>query len=97
MIGDAIDIRAPFDFAFVTFLLSCTYVYLALPYISPESMSNKKKPGPQGIASFFAPLRILVPQRLRTINGGIKKHYGVVILCAGIFLGVVSVAKLLGL
>ncbi|KAL7809367.1 hypothetical protein V8C44DRAFT_350543 [Trichoderma aethiopicum] len=90
MLGDAIDIRAPFHLAFVTFLLSCTYVHFTLPYISPESMSNKKKPGPPGIAGFFAPLKILVPQRLRTSQGNIKKHYGVIVLCAGIFLGVLA-------
>lgn len=88
MIGDAIDIRAPFDIACITFLIACVYVRFGLPYISPESMSNKK-PGRQGIAGFFAPLKILVPQRMRSANGSIKKHYGVVILCAGIFLGVV--------
>ncbi|KAL5090201.1 hypothetical protein Trisim1_004721 [Trichoderma cf. simile WF8] len=90
MVGDAIDIRAPFDIAFVTFLISCAYVHFALPYISPESMSSKKKPGQQGIAGFFAPLKILVPQRVRTSSGGIKKHYGVIVLCAGIFLGVLA-------
>ncbi|KAJ4854463.1 uncharacterized protein T069G_11442 [Trichoderma breve] len=90
MVGDAIDIRAPFDIAFITFLISCTYVHFALPYISPDSMSSKKKPGQQGIAGFFAPLKILVPQRVRTSNGGIKKHYGVIVLCAGIFLGVLA-------
>lgn len=95
MLGDAIDIRAPFHLAFVTFLLSCTYVHFALPYISPESMSNKKKPGPPGIAGFFAPLKILVPQRLRTSQGNIKKHYGVIVLCAGIFLGVVRGASII--
>lgn len=88
MIGDAIDIRAPFDIACITFLIACVYVRFGLPYISPESMSNKK-PGRQGIAGFFAPLKILVPQRMRSANGSIKKHYGVIILCAGIFLGVV--------
>ncbi|KAL7947073.1 major facilitator superfamily domain-containing protein [Trichoderma barbatum] len=90
MIGDAIGIRAPFDFAFVTFLLSCVYIHFALPYISPDSMSSKKKPGQQGIASFFAPLKILAPQRVRTSTGSIKKHYGIIILCAGIFLGVLA-------
>ncbi|KAK0761904.1 hypothetical protein N5P37_004703 [Trichoderma harzianum] len=90
MIGDAIDIRAPFDIAFITFLISCAYVHFALPYISPDSMSSKKKPGQQGIAGFFAPLKILVPQRVRTSSGGIKKHYGVIVLCAGIFLGVLA-------
>lgn len=94
MIGDAIDIRAPFDIAFITFLLSCVYIHFALPYISPESMSSKKKPGQQGIAGFFAPLKILVPQRVRTSSGRIKKHYGVIILCAGIFLGVVSIRRI---
>ncbi|KAM0451182.1 hypothetical protein ACHAPV_010097 [Trichoderma viride] len=89
MIGDAIDIRAPFDIACITFLIACVYVRFGLPYISPESMSNKK-PGRQGIAGFFAPLKILVPQRMRSANGSIKKHYGVVILCAGIFLGVLA-------
>lgn len=88
MIGDAIDIRAPFDVAFISFLIACVYVRFGIPYISPESMSSKK-PGRQGIAGFFAPLKILVPQRMRLANGGIKKHYGVIILCAGIFLGVV--------
>ncbi|RFU79640.1 hypothetical protein TARUN_2581 [Trichoderma arundinaceum] len=90
MIGDAIDIRAPFDVAFVTFLIACVYIRIALPYISPESMSNNKKPGQQSVAGFFAPLKILVPQRVRLSNGNIKKHYGVVILCAGIFLGVLA-------
>ncbi|KAL7920711.1 major facilitator superfamily domain-containing protein [Trichoderma austrokoningii] len=89
MIGDAIDIRAPFDVACITFLIACVYVRFGIPYISPESMSNKK-PGRQGIAGFFAPLKILVPQRMRSGNGSIKKHYGVVILCAGIFLGVLA-------
>ncbi|KAH8127697.1 hypothetical protein LI328DRAFT_164691 [Trichoderma asperelloides] len=89
MIGDAIDIRAPFDVACITFLIACVYVRFGIPYISPESMSNKK-PGRQGIAGFFAPLKILVPQRMRLANGGIRKHYGVVILCAGIFLGVLA-------
>ncbi|UKZ52995.1 hypothetical protein TrVGV298_006782 [Trichoderma virens] len=90
MVGDAIDIRAPFDIAFITFLLSCAYIHFALPYISPDSMSSKKKPNQQGIAGFFAPLKILVPQRVRTSSGSIKKHYGVIILCAGIFLGVLA-------
>jgi hypothetical protein len=91
MIGDAIDIRAPFDVACITFLIACAYVRIGLPYISPESMSNKKKPGQQGISGFFAPLKILAPQRIRLSTGGIKKHYGVIILCAGIFLGVVRI------
>lgn len=90
MIGDAINIRAPFDVAFVSFIIAGIYARLALPYISPDSMSDGKKPGQQGVSGFLAPLKILVPQRLRLGNGKVTKHYGVIFLCAGIFLGVVS-------
>jgi hypothetical protein len=91
MIGDAIDIRAPFDVAFIAFLISAVYARFALPYISPDSMSNGNKNVKGGSASgFLAPLRILVPQRIVTADGKRKKHYGVIFLCSGIFVGVVS-------
>ncbi|KID82831.1 Major facilitator superfamily transporter [Metarhizium guizhouense ARSEF 977] len=90
MIGDAIDIRAPFDVAFVSFLVSCAYAYFCLPYIAPESMSSAVKPGEKDTGGFLAPLRILLPQRLRHPNGKITRHFGVIFLCAGIFLGVLA-------
>ncbi|KAJ4172097.1 hypothetical protein NW754_007695 [Fusarium falciforme] len=90
MIGDAIDIRAPFDVAFVSFILAGIYVFFSLPYISPESMSNSQKPGQQGVSGFLAPLRVLTPQTLRLKDGKYRKHYGVIFLCSGIFLGVLA-------
>lgn len=90
MIGDSIDIRAPFDVAFVAFLVASVYSRLALPFISPDSMTDGKKPGQRGISGFFAPLRVLVPQKLRLANGMTRRHYGVIFLCSGIFVGVVS-------
>ncbi|KAF5023277.1 hypothetical protein F66182_4658 [Fusarium sp. NRRL 66182] len=90
MIGDAIDIRAPFDVAFVSFILAGIYAWSALPYISPESMSNGGKPGQQGVSGFLAPLKVLAPQRLRLADGRVKKHLGVIFLCSGIFLGVLA-------
>jgi hypothetical protein len=89
MLGDAIDIKVPFQVAFVSFIVAAIFAHLTLPYISPESMSNGKKEGNQ--SGFLAPLRILVPRRLRLANGTLRKHYGVTVLCAGIFLGVVCV------
>lgn len=59
---------------------------VALPYIPPPVKTDKSK---EKQAGFLAPLRILVPQRLRLASGKMTKHYGVVFLCAGIFLGVV--------
>ncbi|KAH7627185.1 major facilitator superfamily domain-containing protein [Sordaria sp. MPI-SDFR-AT-0083] len=92
MIGDAWGIRRPFEVAFVAFLISTVYVQLALPYVSPESMSGGKKTGPQakGIAGFFAPLKVLAPQRVRLGSGKTVKHLGVLILCTGVFLGVLA-------
>ena len=101
MIGDAWGIRRPFEVAFVAFLVSAVYVQLALPYVSPESMSgggggkkkNKNKAGQKakGVAGFFAPLKVLAPQRVR-LPGNRKtvKHLGVLILCTGVFLGVLA-------
>lgn len=90
MIGDAIDIRAPFDVAFISFLISALYARFALPYMSPASMSAGGKTSRGGVSGFLAPLKILVPKRLRLADGRLKKHYGVLFLCGGIFLGVVS-------
>ncbi|VUC23740.1 unnamed protein product [Clonostachys rosea] len=89
MLGD-IDIRLPFDAAFVFFLISAVYVQFALPYIDPSSMTDGKKSDKGAIAAFLAPLKILFPQRLRLADGRIKKHYGVIFLCAGIFIGVLA-------
>ncbi|KAK3491129.1 major facilitator superfamily domain-containing protein [Neurospora hispaniola] len=93
MIGDAWGIRRPFEVAFVAFLISTAYVQLALPYVSPESMAGGKKPGSKakGVAAgFFAPLKVLAPQRVRLRSGKEIKHFGVLILCTGVFLGVLA-------
>lgn len=95
MIGDAWGIRRPFEVAFVAFLVSTAYVQLALPYVSPESMAGggKKAGGPkaEGVAAgFFAPLRVLAPQRVRLRSGKVIKHLGVLVLCTGVFLGVLA-------
>ncbi|KAF5560220.1 major facilitator superfamily transporter [Fusarium napiforme] len=90
MIGDAIDIRAPFDVAFISFILAGIYVWCALPYISPDSMSNGGKNGQKGVSGFLAPLKILTPQKLRLADGRVKKHFGVIFLCSGIFVSVLA-------
>lgn len=93
MIGDRWGIRRPFEVAFGAFLVSTVYVQVALPYVSPESMSGGKKAGGQkakGIAGFFAPLKVLAPQKVRLRSGKVIKHLGVLILCTGVFLGVLA-------
>lgn len=92
MIGEAIDIRAPFDVAFVSFLIAALYARVALPYMAPGSMSDGNKGPQKGVSGFLAPLKILAPQKLRLSDGKLRKHFGVLFLCSGIFLGVVGPA-----
>jgi predicted MFS family arabinose efflux permease len=90
-IGDTFGIQMPFQVAFCSFLLASIYARLALPYISPESMNgDAKNSNGRSVSGIFTPLRILVPQRLQLAGGKVVKHYGVLLLCLGVFLGVVS-------
>ncbi|KAL2130239.1 hypothetical protein VTI74DRAFT_6716 [Chaetomium olivicolor] len=90
MIGDSWGIRRPFEVAFWSFLLSTVYVRIAIPYLPAASLSSGSKPSSKGVAEFFAPLRVLSPQKVVLRNGAVRKHYGVLFLCAGVFLGVLA-------
>ncbi|KAL2885472.1 major facilitator superfamily transporter [Ceratocystis lukuohia] len=87
-IGNIFGVQMPFRVAFVSFLISSLYSRISLPYIAPGSMSGART-GPVN-TGLFAPLRILRPQVARLANGRLVKHWGVAILCAGIFAGVVA-------
>ncbi|KAH8888435.1 MFS general substrate transporter [Thozetella sp. PMI_491] len=88
-IGNTFGIQRPFEVAFCNLLFSSLFVSVALPYISPSSMADGKSKV-KGIAAFFAPLKVLRPQKLRLPDGTVKKHYGVLFLCSGVFIGVVA-------
>ncbi|KAK0667085.1 hypothetical protein QBC41DRAFT_366416 [Cercophora samala] len=90
MMGDIWGISRPFEVAFCAFLLSTLYVAIVVPYLDASTTHSGNKPRSQGISQFFAPLRVLLPQRILSRNGSIKKHYGLTVLCAGIFLGVLA-------
>ena len=92
MIGDWFGIQRPFEVAFVSFLVSTMFVRASMPYISPDSMSDAKKKV-KGIAGFFSPLKVLVPQRITLADGSLRKHFGVLFLCFGVFLGVVRLNR----
>ena len=72
-------------------MVSIVYVRLMMPYISAESMAGDgKRPQVKGVKAFFAPLKVLAPQKVRLAeNGRVVKHRGVLFLCSGVFLGVV--------
>lgn len=92
--GDLWGVRRPFEVACVFFLMATVYVQLMLPYISPDDMDGRKKKsevkGGGGATGFLAPLRVLLPQRIVVRSGVTRKHYGVMFLCLGVFLGIVS-------
>jgi hypothetical protein len=90
MIGDAWGIRRPFEVAFCSFLLSTLYVRIAMPFIPAESLTGGSGPKSKGLAGFLSPLRVLAPQTVLLQHGGTRRHYGVLFLCGGVFLGVVS-------
>jgi hypothetical protein len=87
MIGDNWGIRRPFEVAFCSFLLATLYVRMALPFIPAASLSRGNS---KGFAGFLSPLRVLAPQKVLLDSGVVTKHHGVLFLCAGVFLGVVS-------
>ena len=90
MIGDTWGVRRPFEVAFCFFFVSALYARFSVPYVSPESMTDGTRPAAGGIAGFFAPLKVLYPQRLRLSSGRVRKHFGVFFLCMGVFTGVLA-------
>lgn len=91
MVGDEFGARMPFQVAFFLFLLSSCYAAFVLPYISPESLTDGKRDARRrGVSGFLAPLKIMSAQGLRLASGHVAKHYGVLFLCCGIFLGVLA-------
>jgi hypothetical protein len=94
MIGDVWGISRPFEVAFCAFLLSSVYVRVAVPYIAAELLSSGSKPNSKGFAELLSPLRVLAPQKVFLETGATMSHYGVLFLCAGVFLGVVGLSSI---
>ncbi|CAK7205804.1 hypothetical protein SEUCBS139899_008583 [Sporothrix eucalyptigena] len=92
IVGDTFGIVRPFQTAFFLFIFASIFARYAMPYISPESLSNPnaKTTRRGGLAGFFEPLKVLLPQKIRLSSGRIANHYGVFFLCCGVFLGVLA-------
>ncbi|KAH9885658.1 major facilitator superfamily domain-containing protein [Xylariomycetidae sp. FL2044] len=86
VLGD-IRIRLPFETAFFLYIASTIYGALFLP-TKVGDQSVQKGQGAKGFSAFFAPIKIIVPQRYRLESGQIVKNYGLIFLALGIFLGV---------
>lgn len=65
------------------------YAYLFLPYVPPpkaDVVSEKR----QGLSRFLGPAKMLAPQKWRLPDGRITRQFGVPLLFAGIFTGVLA-------
>ncbi|KAI1258205.1 hypothetical protein MGN70_001254 [Eutypa lata] len=90
-LGDNYGLIRPFELAAISLSCCCVYVLLCIPYIDPKILSNEKKEAkPRGILGFLGPLRAMAPQLLRLQDGRIVRHFGVLFLALGIFMGVLA-------
>lgn len=88
LISDAFGIIAPFRVTLVLFLTSCLYVVLFLPWIPPSGAVATQSSA--GLAKFFGPLKIFIPQKWTLRNGRVQMESGTILLGAGVFLGVLA-------
>ncbi|KAI1341143.1 major facilitator superfamily transporter [Xylariaceae sp. FL0016] len=85
--------KTPFAVAAVAFTLCCAYCVLCVPYVDPKTLSagdEDKGPQAKGLGALLGPLRILGPRRMRLGDGRVVKHYGLLFLALGIFMGVLA-------
>ncbi|KAF7531114.1 hypothetical protein G7054_g9198 [Neopestalotiopsis clavispora] len=86
VLGDMYGIRRPFEVAFFLYITSSIYGALFLPEAPTEGQAEKKNP--RGVGGFFAPLKVIVPQKYIQEDGKLFTSYGLIFLALGIFLGV---------
>lgn len=89
ILGDMYGISRPFETAFFLYIASSIYGALLMP-TAPSNKSKEPRRTSRGLGGFFAPLKVIVPQKYILTNGKIVNNYGLVFLALGIFLGVVS-------
>lgn len=92
IVGDMFGIRRPFEVAMALMLLSTFYSIFFLPYIPPsqKTESEAENSTMKRAAGVLAPMKLFIPTRIVMPDGRIRRHYGVLLLGAGVFLGVVS-------
>ncbi|KAL1638792.1 hypothetical protein SLS58_008606 [Diplodia intermedia] len=89
--GDVFGIQAPWEVALCSMVFATLYAYLFLPYVAPPKREAEKAGAKkQGLSRFLGPARMLAPQRWRLADGRVMRHYGVPLLFAGIFTGVLA-------
>ncbi|KAH7031820.1 major facilitator superfamily transporter [Macrophomina phaseolina] len=86
--GDFFGIQMPWEIALCSMVFATIYALLFLPYVPPPKEDDAPKK--QGLARFLGPAKMLAPQQWRLPDGRITRQYGVPLLFAGIFTGVLA-------
>jgi hypothetical protein len=89
VLGDVYGIRRPFEVAFFLYITSSIYGALFMPGkpLADDKQAAQKN---RGVGGFFAPLKVIVPQKYVLEGGRAVTNYGLIFLALGIFVGVVS-------
>lgn len=88
-LSDTFGIAAPFRFTLGLFLLSSIYIFLFLPNVEAPSAAAGVKTV-SSFSAFVAPLKLYVPTKWIQKDGKTRTEYGVLLLGAGAFLGVLA-------
>lgn len=89
-LGDAYGIRRPFEASCVLFILACLYAAIVTPHIDQTASTEVPVAGKSGLQDLLGPLAMLAPIKCRSGNGKVTKHYGILFLGLGVFLGVLA-------
>ncbi len=90
-LGETYGLIRPFQLAAVALLCCSLYCLLFIPSIDPKILCGEKRgPKPKGLLASLGPLRTMAPQKLRLQDGRIVRHFGVLFLALGIFMGVLA-------
>ncbi|KAL2759956.1 hypothetical protein ACRALDRAFT_1046680 [Sodiomyces alcalophilus JCM 7366] len=86
ILGDA-GIQMPFVTAVGFFIVATIYGAIFMP-TPPATKGDSADESHKAPAGFLAPIKVLVPPRLRLESGKVVRHYGLVFLSLGVFFGV---------
>lgn len=88
--GDIFGIQMPWEIALFSMVFATLYALLFLPYVPPPKRSENERSEKKGLSRFLGPAKMLAPQKWRLPDGRVKKQFGVPLLFAGIFTGVLA-------
>lgn len=88
--GDWFGIRRPFEAAFFLKIVATLYSFVFLPYIAAWKIEKTEKVQKKNLSSIFGPAKLFVPTKIRLKNGQVKSYWGVFLLGAGVFRGVLA-------